>query len=201
MELALEKLGLKRSTYYYLRSHPGKDAYADVGPLVREIFSRAPNDMGHRQVRMALRAEQGLSISGKTVLRLMREEGCVCRIRRRRYNSYKGEVGKAAKNVLNREFAADAPMTRLATDVTEFNVAGAKACLSPVMGLFNNEIVAFSISRSLNMAQIDEMMGRLASLEFGESPLLHSDSKNVASRFCGGGDAVVSCNRDRVAAS
>lgn len=201
MELALEKLGLKRSTYYYLRSHPGKDAYADVGPLVREIFSRAPNGVGHRQVRMALRAEQGLSISGKTVLRLMREEGCVCRIRRRRYNSYKGEVGKAAKNVLNREFAADAPMTRLATDVTEFNVAGAKACLSPVMGLFNNEIVAFSISRSPNMAQIDEMMGRLASLEFGESPLLHSDSKNVASRFCGGGDAVVSCNRDRVAAS
>ena len=34
-----------------------------------------------------------------------------------------------------------------------------------------------------------------------ESVMLLSDSKNVASRFCGGGDAVVSCNRDRVAAS
>ena len=71
MELVLEKLGLKRSTYYYLRSHPREDAYADVRPLVREIFSRTPNGMGYRQVRMALRAEQGLSISGKTVLRLM----------------------------------------------------------------------------------------------------------------------------------
>ena len=171
----LEKLGLKRSTYYYLRSHPREDAYADVRPLVREIFSRTPNGMGYRQVRMALRAEQGLSISGKTVLRLMREEGCVCRIRRRRYASYRGKVGKAAENVLNREFSADAPMTKLATDVTEFNVAGAKAYLSPVMDLFNNEIVAFSISRNPNMAQIDEMMGQLASLEFGESPLLHSD--------------------------
>ena len=197
----LEKLGLKRPTYYHLRSHPREDAYADVRPLVGEVFSRTPNGMGYRQVRMALRAERGLSISGKTALRLMREEGCVCRIRRRRYSSYKGEVGKAAKNVLNREFSADAPMTKLATDVTEFSVAGAKAHLSPVMDLFNNEIVAFSISRSPNMAQIDEMMGRLASLEFGESPILHSDSKNVASRFCGGGDAVVSCNRDRVAAS
>ena len=145
MELVLEKLGLKRSTYYYLRSHPREDAYADVRPLVREIFSRTPNGMGYRQVRMALRAEQGLSISGKTVLRLMREEGCVCRIRRRRYASYRGKVGKAAENVLNREFSADAPMTKLATDVTEFNVAGAKAYLSPVMDLFNNEIVAFSI--------------------------------------------------------
>ena len=84
-------------------------------------------------------------------------------------------MGKAAENVLNREFSADAPMTKLATDVTEFNVAGAKAYLSPVMDLFNNEIVAFSISRNPNMAQIDEMMGQLASLEFGESPLLHSD--------------------------
>ena len=175
MELVLEKLGLKRSTYYYLRSHPREDAYADVRPLVREIFSRTPNGMGYRQVRMALRAEQGLSISGKTVLRLMRGEGCVCRIRRRRYASYRGKVGKAAENVLNREFSADAPMTKLATDVTEFNVAGAKAYLSPVMDLFNNEIVAFSISRNPNMAQIDEMMGQLASLEFGESPLLHSD--------------------------
>ena len=57
MELVLEKLGLKRSTYYYLRSHPREDAYADVRPLVREIFSRTPNGMGYRQVRMALRAE------------------------------------------------------------------------------------------------------------------------------------------------
>lgn len=171
----LGKLGLKRSTYYYLRSHPREDACADVRPLVREIFSRTPNGMGYRQVRMALRAERGLSIPGKTVLRLMREEGCVCRIRRRRYSSYRGKVGKTAKNVLDREFSADAPMTKLATDVTEFSVAGAKAYLSPVMGLFNNEIVAFSISRSPNMAQVDEMMGRLASLEFGESPIPHSD--------------------------
>ena len=64
MELVLGKLDLKRSTYYYLVSHPKKDAYADVRPLVREIFARTPNGMGYRQVAMALRAEQGLRISG-----------------------------------------------------------------------------------------------------------------------------------------
>lgn len=175
MELVLEKLDLRRSTYYYLRSHPERDAYADVRPLVREAFSRTPNGMGYRQVRMALRAEHGLAISGKTVLRLMREEGCACRIRRKRYSSYRGEAGKTAKNILNREFSANAPMTKLVTDVTEFKVAGAKAYLSPVMDLFNNEIVAFSISRRPNMAQVDEMMAQLARLELGDSPLLHSD--------------------------
>lgn len=171
----LEKLGLKRSTYYYLMSHPGRDAYSDVRPLVREIFSRTPNGMGYRQVRMALRAEQGLAISGKTVLRLMREEGCRCGIRRKRYNSYRGEVGKAAGNVLNREFSADAPMTKLVTDITEFRVADGKAYLSPVMDLFNNEIVAFSISRRPNMGQVREMIAQLEALEFGPNPLLHSD--------------------------
>ena len=197
----LEKLDLKRSTYYYLMSHPEVDRYADMRPLVREAFSRTPNGMGYRQVAMVLRAEQGLCISGKTVLRLMHEEGCACKIRRKRYNSYRGETGKVAKNVLNRDFKADAPMTKLATDVTEFKVAGGKAYLSPVMDLFNNEIVAFSISRSANMRQVDEMMARLGNLELGEPPLLHSDSKNVAGRFCGKGNNVVSCSRDRVAAS
>ena len=44
--------------------------------------------MGYRQVALALRNEQGLCISGKTVLRLMREEGLFCKIRRKRYSSY-----------------------------------------------------------------------------------------------------------------
>lgn len=121
LALVLEKLDLKRSTYYCHMSHPKPDRYADVRPLVREIFSRTANGMGYRQVAMALRAERGLRISGKTVLRLMREEGLFCRIRRRKYNSYRGAQGKAARNVLNRDFAADAPMRKLVTDVTEFS--------------------------------------------------------------------------------
>lgn len=175
MELVLEKLDLRRSTYYYLRSHPREDAYADVRPLVREIFSRTSNGMGYRQVRMALRAERGLSISGKTVLRLMREEGCACRIRRRRYNSYRGDAGKAAPNILNRDFRASAPLEKLVTDVTEFRVAGGRAYLSPVMDLYNNEILAWSVSRSPNMAQVNEMMAGLEARLGGAKPLLHSD--------------------------
>ena len=171
----LEKLDLKRSTYYYLESHPKRDAYADVRPLVREIFGRTPNGMGYRQVRMALLHEQGLRISGKTVSRLMREEGCRCTFRRRRYDSYEGEVGKVAGNLLGRRFKAREPMSKLVTDVTEFKVADGKAYLSPVMDLFNNEIVAFSISRSPNMKQIYEMMGGLSGRKLGANPMMHSD--------------------------
>lgn len=91
-------------------------------------------------------------------------------------------------------------MRKLVTDIAEFHQPWGKAYLSPVMDLYNNEIVAWSVSEHPNMAQINEMMAMLEPRLDGPA-LLHSDSKNVASRFCGGGDAAVSCNRERVAAS
>lgn len=172
----LDKLGLSKSTYYRHMGgrNPRPDKWAAVRPLVREIFSRTPNGMGYRQVAMALRAEHGLAVSGKTVLRLMREEGLRCRIRRRRHDSYRGEQGGAAGNVLDRNFTADGPMRRLVTDVTEFKVAGSRAYLSPVMDLYNNEIVAWSVARSPNFAQTMEMLDGLEPRICGPA-LLHSD--------------------------
>ncbi|WP_290072269.1 IS3 family transposase, partial [Adlercreutzia caecimuris] len=172
----LDKLNLPRTTYYRYAGgrNPRADRWADVRPLVREAFSRTPNGMGYRQVAMILEAEQGLSISGKTALKLMREEGLRCRIRRKRYDSYRGERGRVAGNILDRDFGAEAPMAKLVTDVTEFKVAGGKAYLSPVMDLYNNEIVAWSVSRSPNMAQAMEMLDRLEPLLRGPA-LLHSD--------------------------
>ena len=172
----LDKLGLPKSTYYrYARGgNPKADRWADARPLVREVFSRTPNGMGYRQVAMALRAEQGLAISGKTVLKLMREEGLRCRIRRKRYSSYRGEQGRVAGNILDRDFEASRPMRKLVTDVTEFKVAGAKAYLSPVMDLHNNEVVAWSVSKSPNLAQTMEMLDGLEPLLDGPA-LLHSD--------------------------
>lgn len=170
----LEKLDLKRSTYYYNLSHPRQDRYADVRPLVREAFSRTANGMGYRQIALALRNEQGLCISGKTVLRLMREEGLFCRIRRKRYSSYRGGHARAARNLLGRDFSSDAPMRKLVTDVTEFSQPWGKAYLSPVMDLFNNEIVAWSVSMSPSMALVNEMMAMLEPRLAGPA-LLHSD--------------------------
>ena len=65
-------------------------------------------------------------------------------------------------------------MEKLVTDVTEFKVAGGKAYLSPVMDLYNNEIVAWSVSRSPNMAQAMEMLDGLEPRLHGPA-LLHSD--------------------------
>ena len=76
----------------------------------------------------------------------MQALGLACKVRRRkRYNSYQGEQGAVAPNVLNREFDADAPNQKWVTYVTEFNVCGRKLYLSPVMDLFDRQIISYSL--------------------------------------------------------
>ena len=69
-----------------------------------------------------LASEHGLKLSGKTVLKLMRQENRQSKVRQKKYRSFKGEVGLAAPNLLNRDFSATRPNQQWATDVTEFKV-------------------------------------------------------------------------------
>lgn len=124
-----------------------------------------------------MRKATGIRIADKTALKVMREEGLLRRTRRRRkYRSYMGQVGKSSPNLLARDFEAEDPTTKLATDVAESKVGGAKPCLSPVVDLYNDEVVAYSISRSPNMKMALEMLSGLEGRLDGEdAPLLHSD--------------------------
>ncbi len=68
-------------------------------------------------------------------------------MRKVRYHSYKGEVGRIAPNIINRDFVATAPNQKWATDVTQINIGTTKLYLSPMLDMFNGEIIPI---RSLN---------------------------------------------------
>ena len=74
-----------------------------------------------------------------------------------KYHSYKGTVGKVADNLLKRDFYAEKPFEKITTDITQFNVCDEKVYLSPVLDLFNNEVISYSISTSPNLEQVREM--------------------------------------------
>ena len=176
----LKCAGLPRSTYYYALSHPKKPTRPELREDVAEIFSRTPNGCGHRQIAMCLRAERGAVIADKTVLKMMREMGIRCGIRREtdyhRYNSYKGVVGETFENVIGRDFSADGPWRKMGTDVTEFRQPWGKAYFAPIYDFGSKEIVAWSTSRSPDMAQQMALLDRLlAKMPEGETPILHSD--------------------------
>ena len=176
----LECAGLARSSYYYALSHPKKPTRPELREGVAEIFSRTANGCGHRQIAMCLRAEKGAVIADKTVLKMMREMGIRCGIRREtdyhKYNSYKGIVGETFENVVGRDFSADGPWQKTGTDVTELKQAWGKAYFAPVYDFGSKEIVAWSTSRSPNMAQQMDLLDRLlAKMPEGEAPVPHSD--------------------------
>ena len=74
LRLLLETAGLSRSTYYYYLSRPAHVTRPDLEDAVERICARTPN--GYRQVLTCLRAaENGVAVSGKSVLAVMRRLG------------------------------------------------------------------------------------------------------------------------------
>lgn len=139
------------------------------------IYTENKSRYGYRRILLVLK-QLGYVINHKTVLKLMNCLNIHGKQRRSKYKSYKGEVGKIAPNILNREFVTDKPYTKLTTDVTEFNVCDDKVYLSPILDLYNNEILSYSISRSPNFNQTREMLnGLFNKLPKDSLPILHSD--------------------------
>ena len=129
---------------------------------------------------MELRAVDGVRVADKTVLKVMKEMGLRCGIRKEtdyhRYSSYKGVVEKTFGNVLGRDFAADGLWRKMGTDVTEFRPSFGRAYLAPVCDFGSKEIVAHSVSLRPDLAQQEEMLEMLmAAKPEGARPVLHSD--------------------------
>ena len=106
----------------------------------------------------------------------MKEMGIVCRVRMKKYRSYKGEVGKVAPNLLGRNFNADRPNQKWVTDVTEFHLFGEKLYLSPILDLHSRDIVCYSISERPVLSMVTTMLEKaFAKLSDPKNLLLHSD--------------------------
>ena len=161
--------------YYHLKRLRAADKYVNEKDNIKAIFHEHKGRYGYRRITAEMR-NRGFIINHKTVQRLMQSMNIKSQIRKVRYRSYKGEVGKIADNILKRDFHASKPFEKLTTDVTQFKVCDEKVYLSPVMDLYNREIVSYSISTSPNLWQIREMLdGLFAKLPADASPVFHSD--------------------------
>ena len=168
--------GLARSTYYYYLKHQDTDKYECEKKEIQEIYNANKSRYGYRRITIAMR-NKGYVINHKTVQKLMKILGLKGKQRKNdKYHSYKGEVGKVADNLLKRDFYAAKPFEKLTTDVTQFKIGDEKVYLSPVMDLYNREIVSYSVSTSPNLWQIREMLdGLFEKLPSDATPVFHSD--------------------------
>ena len=176
MTLLLEIAQLPRATFYYhLKRMQKADKYAGVKAEIAAIYHENKGRYGYRRITMALRS-RGILLNHKTVQRLMREQGLVCRVRIKKYRSYKGEVGKIAPNLLNRDFRAEKPNQKWVTDVTEFSLFGQKLYLSPILDLHNSYLVSYTISERPVLSMVTTMLEKAyETIPDGTNLILHSD--------------------------
>ena len=145
ISLLIKVSGLPRSTYYYYakrRTEP--DKYSEIKEEITAIYTENRERIGYRRITLELH-NRGYCINHKAVQRLMKEIGISCRVRMKKYRSYKGEVGKIAPNLLERNFKAKKPNQKWVTDVTEFSLFGQKLYLSPILDLCSRDIVSYTI--------------------------------------------------------
>ena len=172
----LEIAQLPRATYYYHRKKErSTDKYVQAKAEIQSIFHENKGRYGYRRITDELR-NRGFSLNHKTVQRLMKELGLVCRVRMKKYRSYKGEVGKIVDNELNREFRAEKPNQKWVTDVTQFRLFGQKLYFSPILDLYSGNIVTYTISDSPNLEMVTTMLEQaFLVLPDNTGLLLHSD--------------------------
>jgi putative transposase len=166
---------MARSTFYYYLKRSKEDKYGTVKTLISTVFDQHKGRYGYRRIQAELRKE-GHTINHKTVSRLMNELGVKCMIRRKKYRSYRGTQGKIAPDLLKRDFSAEQPNQKWVTDVTEFAVAGQKLYLSPILDLYNSEIICYELHTRPN----SELVGKMLKTAFKNHPkikglILHSD--------------------------
>ena len=167
---------MAKSVYYYWRAASSKaDSYQGAKEHITQIFNAHRGRYGYRRVLLELRNQQQY-LNHKTVQRLMGQLGLKSTVRPKRYQSYRGSVGKAAPNLLERNFIASKPNQKWVTDVTEFNIKGERVYLSPILDLYNQEIISYEIADRPQIGMVSTMLNSaFKQLKQTDKPMLHSD--------------------------
>ncbi|MCQ8264723.1 IS3 family transposase [Streptococcus suis] len=178
LNLLLTIAQLVPSTYHYQVKQLDKpDKDKDLKAEIQAIYDEHKGNYGYRRIHLELR-NRGFSVNHKKVQGMMKELGLTARIRRRKsYKSYKGDVGKKAPNLIERDFEGAKPFEKCYTDVTEFALPNCaeKLYLSPVLDGYNSEIIDFTLSRSPNLIQVKTMLEKVFPEETYPNTILHSD--------------------------
>jgi transposase InsO family protein len=165
-----------RSSYYYYLGHLDEpEKHRGEQEAIRQICGENKGRYGYRRVTLELH-HRGFKTNHKLVMKLMKQAHLTCRLREKKYRSYRGEVGKIAPNLLKRDFRAVRPNAKWTTDITQFKLLGQKLYLSPILDLFNGEIISYTLSSSSSFHPVMEMLkGAFQKIPDNTRLILHSD--------------------------
>ena len=176
LKMLLSVAHLSRSAFYdEIKRMKKGDKYASVKREIQAFFKEHQGRYGYRRITAELENRK-IHCNHKVVSRLMKELGMVCRVRMKKYRSYKGEVGRIAPNLLERNFKAEWPNEKMVTDITEFHLFGQKLYLSILLDLYRRNIVSYTISDRPALKMVTSMLEKaFHKIPDGTNLILHSD--------------------------
>ncbi|HEX0996132.1 TPA: IS3 family transposase [Streptococcus pneumoniae] len=178
LDILLKAIKLARSTYYYhLKQLDKPDKDQELKAEIQSIFIEHKGNYGYRRIYLELR-NRGYLVNHKRVQGLMKVLNLQAKMRQKqKYSSHKGDVGKKAENLIQGQFEGSKTMEKCYTDVTEFAIPAStqKLYLSPVLDGFNSEIIAYNLSTSPNLEQVQTMLEQAFTEKHYENTILHSD--------------------------
>lgn len=159
MKHLLTAMELSKSTYYYEIGKTDKvqERNRSISSEIVAIFNEHKGRYGVRRVYQELQ-HRGFRINHKRVQRIMNQLGLAGKRPKEKYHSYKGEIGKVAENLVNRDFSTEAPLEKWTTDVSQFTLPWGKCYFSPILDMNTNEIISYNLSLNPNMEQIRDML-------------------------------------------
>ncbi|VMJ74553.1 integrase core domain-containing protein [Streptococcus pneumoniae] len=177
LDLLLKAIKLARSTYYYhLKQLDKTDKDQELKAEIQSIFIEHKGNYGYRRIYLELR-NRGYLVNHKRVQHLMKYSIYKLKCDRNENILLIKDVGKKAENLIQGQFEGSKTMEQCYTDVTEFAIPAStqKLYLSPVLDGFNSEIIAYNLSTSPNLEQVQTMLEQAFTEKHYENTILHSD--------------------------
>ena len=173
----LALMEMPKSSYFYQRAvHSKPDKYSEIRKDVESIFNASNKCYGYRRIHAVIK-NNGIIVSEKVVRTIMSEEQLVVPgKKKRKYNSYMGDISPAVENIVDRNFHADKPNDKWVTDLSEFHIPAGKVFLSPIVDCFDGLAVSWTIGTSPNAELVNDMLDvAISTLGDKEKPIVHSD--------------------------
>ena len=172
-------MSVSRSGYYEWLSRPISNRDKDDQALkvsIAVIHAENYQNTGTRRIKSDL-ADQGKTVSRRRIGRLMKEEGLVCKTRKKFKATTNSNHGKpVAENILAREFHRDQPNQAYVGDITYIATREGWLYLSVFIDLYSRAVVGWSMNKRMTAALVTDSLQMAMTARKPECGLLvHSD--------------------------
>lgn len=175
----LEISQIKKSSYYKWlsvakeREIKEQEEYKII-EAIKSLYEKHKGRLGVERMTNALKIEKEIYCNHKKVYRLMKNNGYLSVVKRKKNYTKPGEA-HPKHNVLKRNFTTSCPYDKMATDVTEISMFGIKVYISPIKDFHTNMIESVEIGKSATLVTIIKMLEKIKEKAIPEGTIFHTD--------------------------